>query len=129
MTSPLLLAFFSSFSPTPPHPRPPISVDLVDEVGQVSWELQRHLEAEHSWGGPSSLTHTEVSFVKQHAACFSCLYHLPSHGDVGDGLPEVLIVFNAAVNEKGDDKEPVPFLPSYPSSSLPLPSTVSTEQL
>lgn len=31
----------------------------------------------------------------------------------------MLIVFNAAVNEKGDDKEPVPFLPSSPSSSLP----------
>ena len=41
----------------------------------------------------------------------------------------MLIVFNAAVNEKGDDKEPVPFLPSSPTSSLPLPSTVSTEQL
>ena len=41
----------------------------------------------------------------------------------------MLIVFNAAVNEKGDDKELVFFLPSSPSFSLPPPSTVSTEQL
>lgn len=120
---PLLLSFLHSPHP-PPHPQ--LTADQ-------SWPS--------GWGGPSLLgvaealeattageglllsegatAHTEVSFVKQHAACFSCLYHLPSRwgcrrwspGSVNWFLMQLLM-------RKETEQEPVPFLPSYPSSSL-----------
>ena len=51
----------------------------------------------------------------------SSLYHLPSMWGCRRWSQEVLIVFNTAINEKREDKELAPFLPSSPSSSL-LPS-------